>query len=216
MNNEKVTRICREVQRRLEEEHIGCFEGMDQPLFLISNQYPGVWLEHVYDSVFHAMQDPSKLYLAENTLMRVTFSLFMMRLLLFFSQQFNGSKIFLLPHQRPIVDLRGLHTGKVAVVAEIRQLYSPRHGMGGNAPNVVHVRYGGIVGEEPQGLQHLLGKAHARKRLERVVGILHNVVQEGAGNSDFVLHLLCQMEGMEHVGHPRFIHLISMGIKGEA
>ena len=52
---------------RLDTEHVGCFEGMDKPLLLISTQYPGIWLEHVYDSVFYAMQDKSKLYLAENT-----------------------------------------------------------------------------------------------------------------------------------------------------
>lgn len=40
----------------------------EKPLFLISERYPGVWLEHVYDSVFYAMLDPTKLYLAENTL----------------------------------------------------------------------------------------------------------------------------------------------------
>lgn len=62
-----VTAICKETMNRLEQVHIGCFEGMDKPLLLISEQYPGIWLEHVYDSVFYAMQDPSKLYLAENT-----------------------------------------------------------------------------------------------------------------------------------------------------
>lgn len=59
--------ICAEIQKRLDGVHIGCFEGMEKPLFLISEAYPGVWLEHVYDSVFHAMQDRSNLYLAENT-----------------------------------------------------------------------------------------------------------------------------------------------------
>ncbi len=59
--------ICAAIKKRLETEHIGCFEGMDRPLLLISTTYPGIWLEHVFDSVFYAMQDPSKLYLAENT-----------------------------------------------------------------------------------------------------------------------------------------------------
>ena len=56
------------IEIRLEKEHISCFEGMDKPLFLISTTYPGVWLEHVYDSVFYALRDKSKLYLAENTI----------------------------------------------------------------------------------------------------------------------------------------------------
>ncbi len=62
-----VSEICKEIEKRLDTVHIGCFEGMDKPLFLISEAYPGIWLEHVYDSVFLAMRDKSKLYLAENT-----------------------------------------------------------------------------------------------------------------------------------------------------
>ncbi len=56
------------VKSRLDGEHIRCFQGMDKPLLLISTEYPGVWLEHVYDAVFYAMQNPEKLYLAENTI----------------------------------------------------------------------------------------------------------------------------------------------------
>ena len=62
-----VNDICCEIKKRLESVHIGCFDGMEKPLFLISEAYPGIWLEHVYDSVFYAMRDKEKLYLAENT-----------------------------------------------------------------------------------------------------------------------------------------------------
>lgn len=55
------------VSERLSRVHIGCFKGEEKPLLLISEQYPGIWLEHVYDSVFYATLDRSKLYLAENT-----------------------------------------------------------------------------------------------------------------------------------------------------
>lgn len=64
MDKEK---IISEIELRLREKHIGFFKGHKKPLFLISETYPGVWLEHVYDSVFYAMQDRSMLYLAENT-----------------------------------------------------------------------------------------------------------------------------------------------------
>lgn len=64
----RVADIGKQIIERLEKVHIGCFEGMEKPLLLISEQYPGVWLEHVYDSVFYAMQDPTKLYLAQNTI----------------------------------------------------------------------------------------------------------------------------------------------------
>lgn len=60
--------ICTEISRRLETIHIKSFKGMEKPLLLISDTYPGVWLEHVYDSVFYAKLDPAKLYLAENTI----------------------------------------------------------------------------------------------------------------------------------------------------
>lgn len=59
--------LCKEISARLKEVHIGKFLGMEAPLFLISETYPGVWLEHVYDSVFYATFDRSMLYLAENT-----------------------------------------------------------------------------------------------------------------------------------------------------
>ena len=65
--NAKIDDILNEIRSRLDTVHIGCFKGMSKPLFLISEQYPGVWLEHVYDAVFYAMQYPDKLYLAENT-----------------------------------------------------------------------------------------------------------------------------------------------------
>ena len=62
-----IQEIYNATNHRLDTVHVGCFEGMDKPLLLISTAYPGIWLEHVYDSVFYAMQDKSKLYLAENT-----------------------------------------------------------------------------------------------------------------------------------------------------
>ena len=66
--SEKICIICEEIKKRLYGVHIDCFEGMDKPLFLISEAYPGIWLEHVYDSVFLAKNDPTMLYLAENTI----------------------------------------------------------------------------------------------------------------------------------------------------
>lgn len=65
---EKVKEICQEIENRLCSVHIGCFRGRKEPLLLISESYPGIWLEHVYDSVFYAQMDRSKLYLAENTI----------------------------------------------------------------------------------------------------------------------------------------------------
>ena len=66
--NMTTDQIIKEIQHRLSSVHVGCFKGMDKPLFLISETYPGVWLEHVYDSVFYALHDRSKLFLAENTI----------------------------------------------------------------------------------------------------------------------------------------------------
>lgn len=66
MFTEKVKKICDEINNRLEQQHIKNICGKE--LLLISNAYPGLWLEHVYDAVFYAKTDPSKLYLAKNTI----------------------------------------------------------------------------------------------------------------------------------------------------
>ena len=65
MNRQEIINLTKS---RIESVHVGCFSGMDKPLFLISSEYPGVWLEHVYDAVFLAKTDRTKLYLAENTI----------------------------------------------------------------------------------------------------------------------------------------------------
>lgn len=64
MNRQEIINLTK---ARIESVHVGCFDGMEKPLFLISETYPGIWLEHVYDSVFYAKMNPKYLYLAENT-----------------------------------------------------------------------------------------------------------------------------------------------------
>ena len=64
--NEKVKAIYEETKKRIEDIHIACFKDMDKPLFLISNQYPGLWLEHVYDSLMYAKLNPDKVFAAKN------------------------------------------------------------------------------------------------------------------------------------------------------
>ena len=64
----KTTKLYNEAIDKIKNEHIGCFKGMEQPLFLISNQYPGLWLEHVYDSIMMARLESDHLYLAENAI----------------------------------------------------------------------------------------------------------------------------------------------------
>ena len=44
---------------RIKNIHIKHFPGFPEPVFLISNTYPGVWLEHVYDAISWAMFDPA-------------------------------------------------------------------------------------------------------------------------------------------------------------
>ena len=61
-----VRKIYDAASDRIKNVHIGCFKGMDKPLFLISDQYPGLWMEHVYDSVLYASMEPAYVYLAEN------------------------------------------------------------------------------------------------------------------------------------------------------
>lgn len=61
-----VNKICDEIKNRLESIHIKKFG--DKELLLISSQYAGLWLEHVYDAVLYATMDKTKLYLAKNTI----------------------------------------------------------------------------------------------------------------------------------------------------
>ena len=51
--------IYNDVIQRIKRNHIKCINNMTQPLIIISNRYPGVWLEHVYDSIMygHLFQD---------------------------------------------------------------------------------------------------------------------------------------------------------------
>ncbi len=65
-NTEKIREIYSTASDRIKNVHIACFRGMEDPLFLISEQYPGLWMEHVYDSVLLASMEPEYVYLAEN------------------------------------------------------------------------------------------------------------------------------------------------------
>lgn len=53
---------------RITNTNVKCFEGHKKAVFLISDTYPGVWLEHAYDSVFLAKLEPQYLEIAQNTL----------------------------------------------------------------------------------------------------------------------------------------------------
>ena len=68
MDIQKIKDIYNQTSDRIKNVHIGCFEGMAEPLFLISDTYPGVWLEHVYDAVFYAKHYPEYTDIAVNTL----------------------------------------------------------------------------------------------------------------------------------------------------
>ena len=61
--------IYREVIEHIETKNICCFSGREKPLFLISETYPGVWMEHIYDGVFYAKLDPARKELAKTTLL---------------------------------------------------------------------------------------------------------------------------------------------------
>ena len=56
---EKIRADYQTVMDRIRSIHIKPFPGLPEPLFLISNAYPGVWLEHVYDAIAWAELEPS-------------------------------------------------------------------------------------------------------------------------------------------------------------
>lgn len=63
-----VADLYEQIVERIENVNIHMFKNIGKPLFCISKQYSGVWLEHVYDSVFLAMRDKKWLPIAENTI----------------------------------------------------------------------------------------------------------------------------------------------------
>ncbi len=65
---EKINVFFNLALNRIKDKHIGCFKGHEKPVFLISDTYPGVWLEHAYDSVFFAKMYPEYKDIAKNTL----------------------------------------------------------------------------------------------------------------------------------------------------
>ena len=60
MNEEKVQEIRRLIEERIEQKNICVFKGRKKPLFLISENYHGVWLEHVFDSILYSELYPEK------------------------------------------------------------------------------------------------------------------------------------------------------------
>ncbi len=60
-------KVCYDaVLERIRTLHVKTFQGHPTPLFLISNAYPGVWLEHVYDAISYAHFDPAMAPLAQS------------------------------------------------------------------------------------------------------------------------------------------------------
>lgn len=66
--NEKIKTICRIIEERLEKRHIASLTNENKKLLLISEQYPGVWLEHTYDAVLYAKMKPEAKQIAKNTI----------------------------------------------------------------------------------------------------------------------------------------------------
>lgn len=62
-----VSDIKNEIISRIKEHEV-CFENGGAPLLKISTCYPGLWMEHIYDSIIYSQIDESKLYLAENAI----------------------------------------------------------------------------------------------------------------------------------------------------
>lgn len=65
---DKISKLYDEALCKIENAHIACFKDTDKPLFLISEQYPGLWIEHVYDSLMLAHLEPKYLNVAENAI----------------------------------------------------------------------------------------------------------------------------------------------------
>ena len=68
MPNYSIEELYNIAINRLNNYHEQRFYGENDTLLLISATYPGVWLEHVYDSIIYAKLFKDKLYIAKNTI----------------------------------------------------------------------------------------------------------------------------------------------------
>ncbi len=68
MDRTKIKSICEQIMNRIDSYHIRKFEGHEKELFLISDMYPGIWLEHVYDSLVFAKLDERGRELSKNVI----------------------------------------------------------------------------------------------------------------------------------------------------
>lgn len=68
VEKKKIKERYGEVLKRITEHHISCFKGHSKPVFLISDTYPGIWLEHAYDPVFFAKMYPEYMNVAKRSI----------------------------------------------------------------------------------------------------------------------------------------------------
>ena len=66
---EKIRWLYDAATDRINNIHISKVRDVDRPLLLISERYPGLWMEHTYDSVMLARLDPSYIPLAESAIL---------------------------------------------------------------------------------------------------------------------------------------------------
>lgn len=66
---EKIRKLYDAATARINNVHISKFRDVSRPLLLISERYPGLWMEHVYDSVMLARLDPTYIPLAESAIL---------------------------------------------------------------------------------------------------------------------------------------------------
>lgn len=64
IQTDEIFRQYETVLNRIKNVHIKCFPGHPEPVFLISDAYPGVWLEHAYDAIAWANYCPEMAYVA--------------------------------------------------------------------------------------------------------------------------------------------------------
>lgn len=109
----KIKLIYDEVMQKIKNEHIVCFKDMDEPLFLISEQYPGLWMEHIYDSVLLARMDNKYINIAENAI-----NLFIER------QKENGQLPFVIIDRNKRPELSENKTAKYSQIQECVSFFS--------------------------------------------------------------------------------------------
>ena len=98
-------------------------------------------------------------------------------------------------------------------MAQVRQLHPGGKGIVFQAAHIIQIRCAVSVREKGKGFHDCRRKSFSRKHLQSQFRILRHIVQKRCTDLILRFHFLCQMKGMEHIGHIPFVSLPAVCLK---